>query len=187
MHLTDEFLKDLWQDSFAKNGKAWLRVTTGSMEPLVKPGEMILIEKVKPQSIIFGDIIIFEVHELFVAHRVIKKRVAAGQIFFLQKGDKGGQAMEIPEEWIIGKVVAIEKVKGLLIRIDKGFGKYINYLLGWFSYLQFYFHNSIINRIKPISRIHCLKRFYPLFKKPFNLFYQGITSLLINVIWLRHK
>jgi len=82
MHLTDEFLKDIWCDSFAKNGQAWLRVTTGSMGPLVKPGEKILIKKVQPQSIDFGDIVIFEVHDLFVAHRVLKKRVANGRMFF---------------------------------------------------------------------------------------------------------
>ncbi|MDI6891163.1 MAG: signal peptidase I [Thermodesulfovibrionales bacterium] len=187
MHLTDEFLKDLWQVFFAKNGKAWLRVTTSSMEPSIKPGELILIEKTQPESINFGDLIVFEADGLFVAHRVIKKYFSDGKLFFLQKGDKGGQAMEIPEEWLLGKVVAIEKIKGLLIRTDKGSGRYINYLFGWLSYLQFYFYNSIANRIKPISRIHCLKRFYPLFKKPFNLFHQGITSLLINVIWLRHK
>lgn len=188
MHLSDEFLKDLWQDSFAKNGKAWLRVTTGSMEPLIKPGELILIKKkIRPESINFGDLIVFEADGFFVAHRVIKKYFSDGKIFFLQKGDKGGQAMEIPEEWIIGKVVAIEKIKGSLIRTDKGSGRYINYLFGGLSYLQFYFHNSIAIRTKPISKIHCLKRFYPLFKKPFNLFYQGIVSLLIGVIWLRHK
>ena len=187
MHLTDEFLKEIWCEAFAKNGKGWLRVTTGSMEPLVKPGEMILIEKVQPRYINFGDIIVFEVHGLFVAHRVIKRYFLDGQLFFLQRGDKGGQVMEIPEDWVIGKVIAIEKINGFLIKLDEGLGKYANYVFGYFSYLHFFFYNFFINKLKIMPKIHYLKGFYCLFKKPFNLFYQSITVLLIIAVWLRQR
>ena len=187
MHLTDEFLKDIWCEFLAKNSQAWLRVTTGSMEPLVKPGEKILIKKVQPQSLAFGDIVIFEVHDLFVAHRVMKKRVSNGRMFFLQKGDKGDRAMEIPEDWVIGKVVAIEKIKGPPIELDKGLGRYINYVFGCLSLLSVSFYDLVTYKFKFIPKIHYLKRFYGLFKGSYNFFYRGIITLLMSALWLRQK
>lgn len=183
MYLTDQFLKEIWHDSFAKSGKAWLKVTTGSMEPLVKPGEMILIQKVQPRSINFGDIVVFEAHGLFVAHRVIKKYISNRRMFFLQKGDNGGQAMEIPEEGVIGKVIAIEKINGQVLRTDRGIGRYINYLLSCLFYIPFCLSSLIAKGLKKIPQIYCLKWPYRLVNKLFNLLCRGITNLLITIIW----
>jgi len=95
--------------------------------------------------------------------------------------------MEIPEDWVLGKVVAIEKIKGQSIRLDKGLGRYINYVFGCLSLLSFYFYDLITYKLKFIPKIHYLKRFYGLFKGSFNLFYQGIATFLMGIIWLRQK
>jgi signal peptidase I len=183
MHLTDEFLKEIWCDSFIKNGKGWLRVITNSMEPLIKPGEMILIEKIQPQHVSFGDIIIFQVHDVFVAHRVIRKYLIDSRLFFLQKGDKGGHAMEIPEDWVIGRVIAIEKVNGLSIKLDGGLGRYVGYIFGIISYLRVSFSNKIPNSIKKILRIKIIKEIYYTFKN----YVKGTATIMIDIIFVCKK
>jgi len=186
-HLTDEFLKEIWCDAFARRGRAWLRVTTGSMEPLINPGEMILIEKTEPQSIVFGDIILFQVHDIFVAHRVLKKYVKDGRFYFLQKGDKGGYAMEVPEDWITGRVTAIEKASGRLIELDKGYGRFIGTSFAILSCLQFYFYERLQVRLKSKTDIKYAKSIYSFFKKLHTLLYRGIATVLVNSILIRKK
>jgi len=60
-------------------------IMTGSMEPLIPVGSLILVEQVPPETIEPGDIIVFQLDEFVVAHRVIRNQIVVGE--FVTKGD----------------------------------------------------------------------------------------------------
>lgn len=74
-------------------GYGVVRIQTGSMKPVINPGEFILIEKVSPKDIKVGDVITFKSDEPTIkdkpnTHRVEEIIVNAdGSIEFVTKGD----------------------------------------------------------------------------------------------------
>ena len=62
-------------------------VLSGSMEPALDAGGVILTRPVKEQDLRVGDIILFESGELRVAHRVVEIVEEGGKLWFRTKGD----------------------------------------------------------------------------------------------------
>ncbi|PIE76973.1 MAG: signal peptidase I [Clostridiales bacterium] len=75
-------------------------IMTGSMEPLIEPGDVVIVQRVNPKTIETGDIIQFQATGYSVVHRVVAKRDQA----FTTKGDNNNA--------IDGKPVAFADVKG---------------------------------------------------------------------------
>lgn len=84
-------------------------ILSGSMEPAIKTGAMIVRARAAPEEIKLGEVIAFNVEGLDhpVCHRVIEIIKTEEQISFRTKGD----ANESPDEWVvdadhlIGKIV----------------------------------------------------------------------------------
>jgi signal peptidase I len=64
-----------------------LSVLSGSMRPVFDPGDMIIIQEVKPESVVVGDILTFKVGSAIVTHRAVKVTNENGKIVFETKGD----------------------------------------------------------------------------------------------------
>ncbi len=81
-------------------GYRTLQVATGSMEPDIKVGEMVIIKKSDQYEV--GDIITYEIEESYVTHRIIEKNDEK----IITKGD-ANTAIDDPitESSIIGKVI----------------------------------------------------------------------------------
>ncbi len=67
-------------------------ILTGSMEPLIKPGDMIIIEKISKEEDIYaleaGDIINFDRDKINITHRIMRiEEDEAGNRSFVTKGD----------------------------------------------------------------------------------------------------
>ena len=67
-------------------------ILTGSMEPLIHPGDVVLIRKITTEEEVYklkeGDIINFKVENITVTHRIMKiKSDEAGNLSFVTKGD----------------------------------------------------------------------------------------------------
>ena len=98
----------LWSDLHHQKQKLWLPVLSGSMLPLLRIGDRVLVESVSPENIKFGDIIVFKHLDKLVVHRVIKK-YDDGSRSFLQKGDNASIAEIVISENIIGRVTSVQR------------------------------------------------------------------------------
>lgn len=64
-----------------------MTVLSGSMRPMLKPGDMIIVKKIYPKEVEVGDVITFMVDDTLVTHRVIDVLEYYGQPAFRTKGD----------------------------------------------------------------------------------------------------
>ena len=71
-------------------------VMSGSMEPAIPVGSIVVVRKVNAEDVKVGDVISFRTGESRVIHRVIEK-VENGSFYFRTKGD----ANEDPDPWIV--------------------------------------------------------------------------------------
>lgn len=76
-------------------------ILSGSMEPNISPGDMILVRHIKPKNIKVDDIITFKVDNNYVTHRVIK----VNDSNFITKGDNNNteDLSPVPFEKVVGK------------------------------------------------------------------------------------
>ncbi|MFV1977118.1 MAG: hypothetical protein ACC651_15355 [Candidatus Scalindua sp.] len=102
-------IKELQDELFHTEGKGRFRIISGSMHPLIDINDKALVKKLLPPEIKLRDIILFEIDDVFVTHRVIKILQQKGKTLILQKGDASNHATMIDPEAIMGKVVVIEK------------------------------------------------------------------------------
>lgn len=94
-------------------------VQSGSMEPAVKTGSLILTRKQDTYS--FGDIITFSSGMDSTTHRVVKTEVSGGKEFFSTKGD-ANQAEDretVSVENVSGKIVFLLPYLGYLVSFTK--------------------------------------------------------------------
>lgn len=67
-------------------------IMTGSMEPLIEPGDLVLIEKIQEEEDLYeleaGDVIQFEREDILITHRIVAvQKDKAGNFAFYTKGD----------------------------------------------------------------------------------------------------
>jgi signal peptidase len=94
-------------------------IMTGSMEPTIPVGSIVIIKKVNPEDIKVGDIITFKAGELTVMHRVIDKIVENNTYYFRTQGD----ANNVPDPWIVKP----EDVYGALLLTIPFYGYLFHY------------------------------------------------------------
>lgn len=81
-----------------------------SMTPAIQGGEWVIVRRASAEEIRLGDVVIYQAGNVFVAHRVIRKRERDGSVYFTVKGDAHLAAEgEIAQEEIVAKVVALQK------------------------------------------------------------------------------
>ena len=85
-------------------------VATGSMEPQIKPGDVILIKKIDDgKDVTIGDIIQFRKNNIFISHRIIDVVEQNNQICYRTKGDNNS----IPDK----ELVRMEQLKGKVLYV----------------------------------------------------------------------
>jgi signal peptidase I len=185
----EEIIKDMLFELFEKEKKGWFRVISDSMSPLIEVNERVLVRKEGLKQIRLRDIILFGDMDVLVTHRVVGRIYENGRLYLLQKGDRGGSASKIPSESVLGRIVAVEK-NGRLLRLDCGWGRMVNTLLGINNYALYQIGTraDVIKkglRDKPGFRF--LKFFYRILKKPFILLNRGMVKLITSGIWMITK
>ncbi len=83
-------------------------VVSGSMEPCLKVGSLVVTRPVNPEAIIVGDIITFKpttIGETTITHRVISIGKAS-PLYFITKGDANGRhdPFSVPARNVAGKI-----------------------------------------------------------------------------------
>jgi len=99
-------------------------IVTGSMEPAIKPGDIVLVKKINGEDVKINDVIVYRSGKINITHRVIKIENIEGKKYQTQ-GDANGVPdadLVLPEQ-VRGKVIGVIPKAGwltLLIRSDKG-------------------------------------------------------------------
>ena len=83
-------------------------VMSGSMNPALLPGDLVIVERVDPSLIQAGDVVTVESHVVFT-HRVVEVRLEEGAYLFRTKGDanEDPDPKLIQASQIIGKVILV--------------------------------------------------------------------------------
>lgn len=105
-----------------------LVVLTGSMEPYIKPGDMILVRNTNIDNINVEDIITYSIDEnTYITHRVKDKILKNKKVVLKTQGDANNEAdnLEIHEEMLIGKVRFIMPKAGYAIQFVKSFKGFV--------------------------------------------------------------
>ena len=85
-----------------------LAIASGSMEPKIRKGDVVIIEKMEDgyDTLEKGDIIAFKHSSVIVVHRIINVVEADGHYFFYTKGDNNNSAdnYAVKEDMVVGQV-----------------------------------------------------------------------------------
>jgi len=83
-------------------------ILTGSMEPKIMPGDVMIVEKMNGSGANVGDIVMYYSEDkIYITHRVIEKTTAADSVQFVTKGDNNSSADP--------KLVSASQIKGRVI------------------------------------------------------------------------
>ncbi|MHB1295217.1 MAG: signal peptidase I [Anaerolineae bacterium] len=107
----------------------WARVTSGSMAPLIRGGDLVLLQKCPPERICFGDIIVFRAPTQWVIHRKIGMRHRSDRLFLLEKPDAGACASLVSSDQVLGRVAYVRR-EGKNVCLLRGIGKFLQIVLG---------------------------------------------------------
>lgn len=84
-------------------------IATGSMEPLIHPGDIVLVKRIDIKNLKLGDVIQYKKDNIYIFHRLIKITEDDGRMLYQTKGDNNS----IPDPELVkssdikGKVVYI--------------------------------------------------------------------------------
>lgn len=107
------------------------RVKGNSMWPFLRDKDTVLVRPSRLKEISLGQIILAKKDNLFLCHRLFRKR----KEFFQTKADSlFGLDCVLEEKYLLGKVVAIER-KGRLIKVDKRVDLYWGFFILCFTLL----------------------------------------------------
>ncbi|AXR76340.1 signal peptidase I [Natrarchaeobaculum sulfurireducens] len=95
-------------------------VLSGSMEPEISPGDVVVVQETDPESIEEGNVITFaeEGEEVPVTHRVIDRQEHNGAVAFETQGDANPEpdASLVPPENVLGSVIFTIPLIGYVIQ-----------------------------------------------------------------------
>ena len=118
----------------ANKSAKWYIVTSGSMEPTLKIGDIVYVENAKADEIRVGDIITFHHKKYIITHRCVEILHEGNKTFFKTKGDANEyiDTFLIPSEELIGKVPSMEL-----------FGHLIYAKIPRIGYLSYFVHTRL--------------------------------------------
>ncbi len=85
-----------------------VRIVSGSMQPTLRPGDLVTVEQAKPEV---GDVGAFLVANQIVVHRVVARWHTPGGAFVVHRGDASERTGLCREHQVVGRVQGLEPVE----------------------------------------------------------------------------
>ena len=128
-------LSDIREEAYAKGYKVPASVVGRSMLPLLRTHDVVMLTRPVPLKIRPGDVIIFRSRRFgLTGHRVIRKILRRGRIYFVTKGDANFRYDKpVPSKAVVGKIFKIMNRKGFGFSLERGIGRVINTAALFFS------------------------------------------------------
>lgn len=84
-------------------------IVTGSMMPMIKPGDMVIVKKVKSSEVKLGEVIQYRQDDIYIFHRVVDIMEEKGEVAYQAKGDNNSvpDADLVSPAMIKGKVIKV--------------------------------------------------------------------------------
>lgn len=113
------------------------RVTSGSMAPLIAPGDEVIVAAAPPEALRPGDLVVAAAPGgPFVVHRLVAIRREGEQVQVVTKGDRSAAPDPVwPAEAVVGRVVAVVHA-GQRLDLRRGRGALLAALLGGIARLE---------------------------------------------------
>jgi signal peptidase I len=117
-----------FQDAARGIYSPFLIIASGSMQPFLNPGDLIILKKERVEKIEIGDVIAFDPPSPYdkaalspTIHRVIKKWIENGNTYLKTKGDnvQSEDPWNLSEENVIGKIIWKLPYIGLVVLLLK--------------------------------------------------------------------
>ena len=106
LHLALDMLKEVIE----RDVEVPLKTFGLSMRPSIHGGEWVVVRRAEAEEIDRGDIVIYQMANTFVAHRVIRKHCREGRLTFTVKGDAHLAADgEIEADAVVARVIALRR------------------------------------------------------------------------------
>jgi signal peptidase I len=128
-------LNNLWEESLNKLGACWAKVVSDSMDPVIKQGDQVLVEVIRPERVRFGDIVVFKSNRVLIIHRVIGKRKVRKECHFIEKGDANLKSSIIPAKDIVGRITIIKNATKTVSTTSRS-GRLLQLMLACISYIS---------------------------------------------------
>ena len=129
--LTNNKVQRLWDLYLKEHGKAWLKVQSGSMAPMIPVGAFVLVNSCYFKDLRLFDLAVFKSRGHLVVHRVIQKRKES----LLQRGDNFSLPFFIHKECILGRVELI-KTPVFIIDLKKRKNFFVNIIISFLFILS---------------------------------------------------
>ena len=125
---------ELSRDIFEKGKSVRFQAKGWSMRPLIRDGDLIVVNPIENSSIKTGDVVFYSTTgNKVIVHRLIRKYKQKGRITAFIKGDASFSSPEkIDIQNVLGKVIAIER-NGRKKRLDTKLHQIIGLLLSGIS------------------------------------------------------
>ncbi len=97
-------------------------IVSGSMVPTIDIGDIIVVKKMPGEMVEYGDIIMFQLGSMKVAHRIVSVKEEEGRRVFTTQGDAydSPDADPVTEKAVIGKVVVVIPKAGWITMALRG-------------------------------------------------------------------
>jgi len=97
-------------------------ILSGSMQPNIDIGDIVIIKEINAEQARVGDVIMFPLNNMLVTHRVIDIQQKDGKKYFTTKGDGNTEPERDPviEENVIGKVIMVIPKAGRITMLMRG-------------------------------------------------------------------
>ena len=122
-------IADLLRDGLVTGHMPYLTISSGSMSPLLQPGDQVGVQKVSLAQLSPGDIVVVYHQDMLLTHRyygVQPARLGEPAAFFVTRGDRSrGYDPVWREQQLLGRVVVRRRGQHLLW-LDYGHGLWLN-------------------------------------------------------------
>lgn len=104
----------LLAEVLGEHGRARLRVTGSSMLPTLWPGDVVALERIDPEQLRVGDVILFQNQDRLFLHRIVAMDKTAHR--FTTRGDAMPQADPVVSSaQLLAKALSVETCPGRII------------------------------------------------------------------------
>lgn len=109
-------------------------VLSGSMAPLLQPGDVIFVREVAPDSLMAGDVVTFRAHaasSTLITHRVIERLDEGGVVRYRTQGDanEDPDPFVVRQDMVVGAHLYTIPAWGLLIDAVRSTAGYVLFVL----------------------------------------------------------